>query len=574
MEPEVARTLAGCYALTAALSVLFLLAGRLALRAALPKEGGRPYPLSFLNGGGYFVGLTCFLLLFVAVSRGTGSARLGLWVGLAALLVGSVAELLTGEGRPTWRQRLAFAVSFLMLVAAFTATNSTCWVNPAHPDPTLLSHSGSIHAGRYANYSVFIADHDRVPYLAQNVGQSMLGSCHLMLGLRAPLAALMAWLPFSLAALACLLFGLFRHAGLSLPWSLSGAFFVLFCNVALSLVHILVLDNGSPLGFAGYTDVIAAAATAVLAAVWLRALPPAPRPWRFALLPALLAAGWCWYAPQNVLVGAAAFAVAGVAKAAASGRRARSFARLAAEGALFAAAAVAAGSQLGPFLPRPQREDIGAKVFEPGPEVCFHPYAQHVFTHWTDLRRALGDHDVDYQASAAPQLRPAQAWTRRLTLFESHLWTALRLYGFLALGLAAMAWRLRAGDAGQSVWLALALVCFLTGFAVAFSLELGGKKWWLTRFLVPATALCLTGLVLAVAPRGRGSVGRACAFAVLLLAGTAGPLIELGRTFQEKWAGPDRPLMLRSLAGIARVKGMLAEDPPAGTVKNAQPPGR
>ncbi|MFO0843949.1 MAG: hypothetical protein U0797_16385 [Gemmataceae bacterium] len=568
MEPQDVQTLAGCYALTAALSVLFLLAGRAVLRLTLPVEAGQTYPLSFRNGGGYFVGVTSFLLLFVALARATGSARWGLGLALGALVAASAAELLSGEGRPGRRQRLAFAASFALLVAAFTLTNATCWVkvNPDYLDPTLMSHSGSIHAGRYGNYAVFIADHDRVPYLAQNVGQSILASCHLMLGLRAPLAALMAWLPFTLAALACLLFGLFRHAGLSPRWSASGAFFVLFCNIALSLVYILVLDNGSPLGFAGYTDVLAAAATAVLAAVWLRALPPAPRPWRLALLPVLLAAGWCWYAPQNVLVGGLAFAVAGLAKA----RREGGLARLATEGALFAAAAVAAGSQLGPFLPRGQREDIGAKVFEPRPEVYFHPYTQHVFSLWTDRHYGVSDRDVDYQASAAPSQRPAQLWLRRLALFETHLWTSLRLYGFLVLGLAAMAWRLRAGDAGLSVWFTLGLVCFGTGFAVAFGLVLGGHKWWLTRFLVPATALCLTGLVLAVAPRGRGSPARAAAFAALVLAGTAGPLVELGRTFRQKWAGPNRPLMLRSLAGVARVKGRLAEAvaPPTGTVKN------
>jgi hypothetical protein len=87
------------------------------------------------------------------------------------------------------------------------------------------------------------------------------------------------------------------------------------------------------------------------------------------------------------------------------------------------------------------------------------------------------------------------------------------------------------------VWFWLGLGTFLIGYAIAFGLELGGRsslgnfgyvKWWLTRFMLPACLLCLTGLVLALAPRPGSPVTwrRRIAWGLVLLVGCFGPCVE------------------------------------------------
>jgi hypothetical protein len=188
----------------------------------------------------------------------------------------------------------------LGLVALFTVTNATAWLaanarGPAGP-PTIWTPLGAIHSGRYANYSIFIASHDRIPYVAQNMGQSMMGACHLLLGVTSPLAALMAWIPVALAALALLVFGVLREHGLSQTWSAAGTYFVFACNVAFSLVAVFILDNGFPIAVIGYSDAITSLGTFVLIALWLRDALVLERaiPFRGVALPGLFALFWTW----------------------------------------------------------------------------------------------------------------------------------------------------------------------------------------------------------------------------------------------------------------------------------------
>jgi hypothetical protein len=176
---------------------LFVPAGRALLPALVPEDPACPRPPSFSYGAGFFVGISLFQVLLVLGSRITSSARCGLFSALACLLVLAFAGYYVGAGRLRAREHVSMTAVGLGLVALFTVTNATAWL-PANADgpaksPTLLTHFGSIHSGRYANYSLLIASHDRIPFVAQNMGQSMMAACHLLLGGRSPLVALMMW---------------------------------------------------------------------------------------------------------------------------------------------------------------------------------------------------------------------------------------------------------------------------------------------------------------------------------------------------------------------------------------------
>lgn len=558
MESQTVLALVHIYLQTLALAVLFILSGKPLVRKLLPAWD-RAWPLAFVWSSAYFLGLASFLASFVFVSRACGSARLALWLTLAGAGIVSLVELIMHRPSSTnWKGPLVLAASLVLLVACFSVTNATLWMFPSpdgelSPTPPVMRHFGSIHAGRYANYGIFIDQTDRVPYLAQNMGQSMLSSFHLLLGAKSPLAALMVWVPFTMSAFAGLLFGLLRSEQLSVCRSMAGAYFVLFCNIVLSLVCGLVLDNGSPLGFAGYTDVVASAATFLIFACWVRSFVAqrgASSPW----LLALLGVYWSWMAPQNVLVSlAAAGALLLLLICSRRTPRWQLLRRAALSMTLFVAAVAAGGVQLGPFLPKALREEIGSRVFDVEPRVGLRPYLLCLWTHWTDphWNRAEGPvkqyartdvyRDAYDESLAKGRLAVGTRW---LTLFEDGLWNGLRIFGYPLLGILLGGWmqrQARVSAEGQNVgaraWYLLSLISFVIGFGVTFLLELGEFKWWLLRFMVPGVTLGLVALALHVnqlASRPDAPVWR-WAWIVCLLLGTLGPNIEFFRQFHRNW---------------------------------------
>ncbi len=573
IEPSTIAVLTLIAGQTLGFAALFVWAGAPLVRRSFPSDPNRPLPLSFIYAGGFFLGLTAFLILFVFLARIAG-ARLGLGLGIAALATLPLILRPLATARHHWRNHLGVIAVLLGLVAIFTVTNATLWLSPNErgpsPPPALMSHFGSIHSGRYANYAIYIAEHNRVPFVAQNLGQSILASSSLLLGVNAPLAALAAWVAISLAALATLLFGFLRWQGLSATWGLSGAFFVLYCNIALSLEAVLVLDNGSPLGFAGYADVIVGAGTFLLACAWFRGLLLDGRP--IGLLPFGLGMLWCWCAPQNVPV--AVVAMSGTALIWVWPHRADRRAqlrRLGQASAVFAIAVVVGGSELGTFLPRRFQEDIGMPVFVPKSGARLRPYLEYFRTPWTNGRCNL-DLPPKHQMEThlyEDTLRHREGFatvTSTIDLVETHFWDSLRVYGFLPLGLALMARRLRCpadpDQEGMRIWFWLSLLSVLTGYVIVFCLELDHVKWWLTRFLVPGVVTCLTGLVLAVAPPvgTRASWSRRLGRALLVIVATAGPVLEISQQFAKNWIELARvdPLVHR-LNLLARTTGPFKE---------------
>jgi hypothetical protein len=585
--------LARLYLQTLGLSLVFIGAGEFVYRkwadgrAATEARG----VLSLQWGRGYFLGLSIFLFLFLFLSRVVG-ARAALWLALP--LMGSVAlfEALARRQRPS-RSLWPLLGLLLSLVVVYSVTNAALWLTwgfPPDTEPDLLLHFGSLHSGRYANYAIFVAEHDRVPFLAQNGGQSMLASVHLILGLNSPLAALMVWVPVSLAFLTILIFGLFRSEGFAAGSSTAATFLVMFCNVAVSAVHVLVFDNGSPLAFIGYTDMISAVGTFLVFCRWLQGelVRETEAPHARFLLPGLVGTTWTWYAPQNVVVGLPTL----VATALIWRRWYPEFQvrrRLLASAVALALGAGLGALQFGTLLPHGLREDTGLWTQDVEPTIAIRPYTQYMTSHWSGFRwnpgiptGSLVTNLYERTYVEARQAGRDQIYRSFVWLVEEHLWASVRVYGFPLLGLVVLGACTRRGvvppgrerRAAWRSWLLLSFFAFGIGYVLYFSLEVGGMKWWLTRFLVPGTAMTLIGLgygTLGGLARVRPAMRRAI-WAFLVVMATAGPVVEVATVAVRNFVigGKEAPVGQRLML-LVRSKGPFLEQPAYRADPSRQP---
>lgn len=530
------------FAQTLAVSLVFTGAGCWLVRASKALAPAGP---AMSWGRGYFVGLSAFLAFFVPASRVLG-ARVALAIALLSMAVASFHE--AWRWRDASRRGAAMIAAVVTLFAGFVFIDFTRWLMDSIAEgsqPGAMWNLGSIHSGRYANYGWFIAEFDFVPRIAQNGAQSILGSIHLMLGVDSPLSAVMAWIPASLTFFALFLHGLYQ-ARARVAWAAGAAVFTtLFCNVAVSLVHVVVFDNGSPIAFIGYADLVIAAASFVIFCTFVtERLDPARIPSRAAWgLPALLALTWPWYAPQDALIAFAGVLPALVALAAR--RRSHEPVKLALGlAALCAACVTVGGLQFGPFLPRALQEETGLWAQDVASrELAVRPYGQWIHGRWDSnhwnvpvIPPTLETRLYDNTLQHASRIGRDEAYLDLAWLVEEQVWASVRVYGFALLGLAAFAWmrRGRLPREGDDAWLLLSAFAFAAGFAMYFLLELMRMKWWLTRFLVPGVTLALTCLCFAALDRFQAlstPLRRGLAWSALAILAAAGPLFELGDVF-------------------------------------------
>ena len=559
---DAVATLARLYLQTLGLSLAFVGTGQFIHRTLLTHErprarGSSPGALNLDWGSAYFLGLSAFLLAFLFVSRVSG-ARAALWIALAGMAGASAAALRRMSGaRLALRRAGQLVAALLLLIAFYSVTNVALWLTRRTTAPTvepgMLSHFGSIHSGRYANYAILIAQSDRVPRLAQNSGQSILASLHLLLGVDSPLASLMVWVPFSLAFLTVLIFSLFRSGPFARGPCLAATFLVMFCNVAVSLVHVLLFDNGSPLAFIGYSDMIVAVATFIILCRWFTAelAMEDPGPRSRLLLPAVLAITWCWYAPQNLVLAAPSL----VATVLICERRFPSHhlrRRLRNVSLALVLSLCVGATQLGTFLPASLREETGlwTQPVEPT-TVLIRPYTVYFTGHWTapqwNVNFPPGNLPLRLYETVSEQARkiaPDHLYRQVTWLLEEQLWASVRVYGFPLIGLCLFGASLRRQPPPHDqqqltprAWLWLSLFSFGFGYAICFGLELGQMKWWLTRFLVPGCAMALTCLGFGALAwlQSAALVTRRMLWSLLVVVATVGPVDELmtvaGRNF-------------------------------------------
>jgi hypothetical protein len=551
----------GVFLQTLGIALLFLGAGHFLLRKLAPEPFGANGCLRI--SASYFLGLSAFLAAYLFISRLVG-ARLSLWIVMTAMAVLLAREIwVASRDRPSIRASVTRAVVLGLLVVAYSISNAALWIDWGRYSPIdvgLWTHFGSIHAGRYANYAIFIADQDRIPFLAQNGGQSMLASVHLLLGVQSPLTALMAWIPVSLAFLTLLVFGLFRLGGYaSVPCGIATAL-VMLGNTAVSAIHVLVFDNGSPLAFVGYADMVAAVATFLLLSSWLawRVQHGEAETRRSLAAPFLFGLTWCWYAPQNLVIAASSWAGLMLVRYLKPGTAGP--ARVPVKAALvFLVAAVIGATQFGSLLPSSWREHTGYWAQESPAAVFVRPYIRYVRNHWTAPTWNVDSHPVMDRASLAKitafgrdELYRNVSWQ-----VEDQLWDSLRIFGFPILGLLLMRRRLAsAAPSGVAThtWWWLSLFAFASGFAIYFGLELGSFKWWVSRFLVPGAALAMMclGFVVRDELARPSSRARKALWTLLAAAVIVGPALELAAVAWRNFVAN------RSIDSIERRIGLLA----------------
>jgi hypothetical protein len=325
---------------------------------------------------------------------------------------------------------------------------------------------------------------------------------------------------------------------------------------------------------------IVAVGTFVLFCRWFQAelVAAEPPPRTRLVLPALLGMTWPWYAPQNIVIGAAT-AAGTVAVWIATARSTPRRGRLVQIACVSAIAVIIGATQFGSLLPRGLQENTGFWTQGLSSSVAIRPHVEYLRNHWTAKRWKTTEESglIEREYAAAKSTGADEVYRNVAWFIEENFWDSVRVYGFPLLGLLLLGVRLRCSDAGGlnspwRAWFWISVFAFGAGYVVSFGLELGRMKWWLTRFLVPGTAMALTCLAFA-ALSWLGTVGRASrriAWVLLLVVATFGPVTELVTQSCRNFLGGPDPFADR-LGVVARARGpflfeSFVADPRAATV--------
>jgi hypothetical protein len=504
---DILLSLGHVWVMTLLLGLLFIAAGGAVYRQAFSPEDDSPPP--FRWAASYFLGMYLFFFLFRLIALVLGAA-VGCYLALAVLLA-----LAIWQGRmlaPEWRQLLPLLLGLFLLFTMLTIARYFGQID----DFDMHTSLGSLHAGRYANIGIYIVEENQIPRLTQNYGQSLLVAGNLLLRVPGPLAILSAWLSLSHGMFALLLYGLFRRFRLTPIAAGLGTFFVLFCNITLSSDYIYLIDSGSPLGFTGYTDTTAALASWLVFLVWLQQWLVAERAALGTLVvPALLAYGWSFTGPQNIIIGGIVIGVLGLSQAGA-------FRRQFLLGCVVVLAAGIGSAQGGMLLPASWATQTGLPgimTMQAAGETGVLPEQAFAFREDGSIHWWFQVYGKDFP--------------RGRFYLESQLWMTLRLLffplaGILALSAFGLSSKSDALDArSRSFWAQATIGSLFPGFVACFWFIYPGYKWELTRFLLPGVMTTLPALVIVVhfigmsVPRTRGWL-----WAALLICGTPGPLIQ------------------------------------------------
>lgn len=494
-------------ATTLLLGLLFAAAGGAVYSRTIPDIDGSE--AIYRWAASFFLGMFLYLFLFRGFALLIGSARAACALSLLILVGFAVSQ----------RRTISLRLVVLMLAgfAVFVVFNGLRYLIPVeHLD--IYTSLGSLHGGRYSNVGLYVVTEDQVPRLTQNYGQSLLVGTQLLLGSPAPLATLASWLALSQAMFALMLLGFFRGWGLNALAIGLGVFLVLFCNVALSVNYIYLIDSGSPIAYTGYTDTTAALATWLMFLDWLRGWDrDGERRAGHLLLPALLACGWTITGPQNFIIGGAVVGALGLLHR-------NGFVRHLAVGVVLVAAFALGSVQGGMFLPKPWATDTGLPgimTVQASGETALMPELAFAFREDGSLHWWFQLH--------------SERFPKNWFYLETHLWIALRILFFPIAGIVGLAAlrglpeSARLDRGSRDFWLRAAFASFFPGFLASFWFIFHGYKWELGRFLLPGILTGLIGLVLAVNdiaerfPRLGGWL-----WGTLLVLGTVGPLTQVG----------------------------------------------
>lgn len=491
------------------LSIIFVLAGssvRYLLAPALPVPDAREARAVI----DFTIGHSVFLVLFKIFSLPFGAHAGGMVCLLALAGLGLHALLKNKMWKPHANGSIKRLFLWGLVFFALAYGSAYIWIPsvpsavPADPFACI----GSLHAGRYVNIALYMLNHNAIPALQQNIGQSLLAVIPSIMGFDHLFFSLQIWLIISLAALALCLFGFFRDFFIKRSFLFMGVAFVFLGNTALYPYHVLNIDSGSPFIINGYSDSILSL-TSLVVVVWLllkaMAAPPlsASASVKSGMLFGIIGAAWNLYAPQNVLLMLVAFGFFFFLYMAKKMDKDEFKTSAVFVLSLILAAALAIKAGFGGMLAPPSlvdKPDIAGLLDMRDRGLLFLPIFP--FQRWThdqwkfsatfmspenfEFLRQIGGDAMKGNFSAFD----GKAFRLMLGTFAQGIWaTFFALFGFLGALLASG----RKNLLEKRFWQTTALF-FLAGWVVCYAFEISGLKWEITRFIIPGYALGLVAL--------------------------------------------------------------------------------
>lgn len=512
------------------LAVLFATSGRFLLRRVFEELGVQGW---LATATSYYAGLAFFLCAWRIFAEALSSARGGAFLATALSLALGARWIAKTRFMPKFSAlKGAGAVAGGLLIHFFC---TFFWSRQGFIDA--YSTIGSGHSPRYANIAIQLIDTDRIPVLGMNYAQSLLSALPSYVLPFAPLLYLSLWLGFSLIALAVLTFQLLRWLGAGRTVAALGTAFVLCSNSALSSVHYLIIDSGSPFYVNGYSDTLHSigilfSASLILMSLWRRRSGKAHLEESvavFSLFFSSLALG-----PQSLVVllalGGALF-LTSIRKFGLRSPENLRFARLLPTVLL----ALGIGRMFGGALTPVELHD---KVDIPGVERISREHYNLYFS--PGIPYLLGNYRGWTQATNdAPFFTDQTSVGKKAFILWRKLLDTFQVLFFPLLGFFLIA---RGKDARPNFrelhfLTSIALFC---GFALVWPFFIYGSKWLMTRFLIPGVYLGQLALIAIMNEKTRWMDARLAkaSMATLLLFGAHGPAGSVVRVFRDNSSDP------------------------------------
>jgi len=499
------------FSITIVLSIFFVLSGSLIYSISISNSN--EHPTSFKCGFGYFLGMTFFIVIYKLFSFISNNAKVSLVISLLIIVVIAILWLKKAAIKnllPFLNYKLvSFLIIIYLVFSILTFSNHLSYI-PLTFEVTAFDNFGSLHSGRYANIATYILESNRIPCLSQNYGQSILTSIHLLLGFNNPYLSLYFWLTVSMLGLAITFYGFLRFFAIKQSTATIGAFILLFCSTALSMIPVLVVDSGFPLIFNGCTDTLASIATFLGFVVWLNACRINKyKGLSIFFIPFILGIGWNLYAPQNIII---TFPIMMLILFVDLYKKNREYRRFLIVTLIFCVAVLIGMSQGGMLAPKRLREKLDIKgVMSPDnrQKHKLYPVMPYRLRPYDKLGMGPFGWEKDFSESYSSDNLFIKMWQ-----FESFLWDSLRIAFYPILGMILFGFfvilttytncinkdihlRYNYLLSAKNIYF-ISILSFVQGYFITFFWVISAFKWELTRFMIPGYCLGMILLIVSV----------------------------------------------------------------------------
>ncbi len=450
----------------------------------------------------YSIGLCLFFVYYIVFSFLFNSL-----VSVYSFLILSTGLFFLRYSQIKINKKLFFY--FVLIFVFLLVVVFSYWVNPLEGDSVNNPNQiiGSLHSGKYANIGSYILKTGDIPVINQNFGQSLLTSTVMILGFNSPLFILSVWLSFSLFFLLTLVYGFFKKLNFNKNFLIYAVIVVIFGGVSLSLSYVLVLDSGSPLLLNGYSDSINSF-TSFLAFIFILGRDIFMKKRILineCLIFFLMFFSWGIYAPQNSIIGFFMLCVLVIYSYFRKGCYGNySYVLLVVGFGILIS--LFFGGMLSPIfliedvnipgLMKVSKEN--SSFISPGPVL---PYIAPVLKGTNHSIWLYEDNKIIFEKGLNLNHGKIQGL---IFLIERMFWDSLRVLFFPILGFVLMFFCLRKLNRFREsknlkfyyFFLYSSLVCFLIGFIFSYFFIIGGRKFELSRFMIPGYYLGMICLVI------------------------------------------------------------------------------